>query len=352
MSYKTYKQYDSRWGSKNYNGSSNMATAGCGPTSCASLISNHKPKITPIQTMKYMQDHGYAIRNQGTAWAGIPACMKWGGLQSVKELSNMSELWSFMKKKHACGIFRFEAGSVGGVTWTTAGHFVAFTAMKIKNRKHYLWMRDPGGRDHDGWYCYETQMKGLIGSIWVGISNPPKTKQEKKLDKIKTIAIKCAWPKGTPRSKKGYPEGHAKKAYKKALNAAYPNRSGWRDQTHKGASCDVFVGTVVRASGVDMRFPRCCDDIVSYSKSAHCKKIWIVKTPKTLKAKDIPNGAVIYQHYPSGASHVLIKVSDKYIANAHYCSRTYPVIERFSDKTRNPSNCRTTKVFIPREKRK
>ena len=30
MGYITYKQADSRWGSKNYNGSSTMAQAGCG----------------------------------------------------------------------------------------------------------------------------------------------------------------------------------------------------------------------------------------------------------------------------------------------------------------------------------
>ena len=346
MSYTTYKQYDSRWGSKNYNGSSSMAAAGCGPTACASIISNHRPKVTPIQTMKYMQQHGYAIRNNGTAWAGIPACMKWGGLLSVKELSNMSDLWSYMKKKHACGVLLFRAGSRGGITWTTAGHFVAFTAMKIKDGKHYLWTRDPGGRNHDGWYCYETQMQGLIVKMWVGISTPYQTKQEQKLDKIRKTAIKCSWPKGTGRSKKGYPEGHPRKSYKKALNATYPNRSGWRDQTKKGASCDVAVGVFVRASGVDKRFPRCCADILPYMRSKRGKEKW--KALKTHKRKKIPNGAVIYQIYPSGASHVMVKVSDKNVANAHYCSRTYPVIESYKSKVRSKKNCRVSKVYVPR----
>lgn len=349
MSYTTFHQYDSRWSDLNYNGSSTMGVAGCGPTSCATVISNHNPKIDPKKTMKYMQDHGYAIRDHGTAWDGIPACMKWGGLTNVKELTTMNDLWDFMKKKHSCGVLLFKAGTVGGITWTLDGHFVAFTAMKIVDGKHYLWTRDPGGRNHTGWYCYETQMKGLIRKIWVGTSEPPKTKQEKKLEKIKKMAVKCSWPKGTPRSIMGYPEGHAKKAYKKALNAALPNRSGWRDQTKKGSSCDVFAAVAARASGVDKKFPRCCDDIIPYTHTDHCKKIWTVKTPKgRLKAKDIPNGAIIYQKYKSGAQHIMVKVNNKTIANAHYCKKTYPIREKYSDCMRQPKNCQVTKIFIPK----
>ena len=347
MTYKTYKQYDSRWGNKNYNGSSTMAAAGCGPTACATVISNHNPKINPIKTMKYMQEHGYAIRNNGTAWNGIPSCMKWGGLKEVGEMSTMSELWAYMKKhKHACGVLLFRAGTKGGVTWTTAGHFVAFTAYKVVDGKHYLWTRDPGGRNHDGWFCYETKMQGLIVKVWAGISNPQKSKQEIKLDKIKHMAVKCSWPKGTGRSKKGYPEGHPKKAYKKALNAAYPNRSGWRDQTHKGASCDVFVGTVIRASGVDKKFPRGCDDVPGYMKTDNARKIW--KEVKSHKMKDIPDGAFIFQIYESGAKHITIKVNGKFVANAHYCSRTYPVIESYKHIVRSDSACRVFKVYVPR----
>ena len=55
MASKTFKQYDSRWGSKNYNGSSTMAAAGCGPTACADLIYNIDPTITPWKTAVYMK---------------------------------------------------------------------------------------------------------------------------------------------------------------------------------------------------------------------------------------------------------------------------------------------------------
>ena len=66
MGYKTYKQADSRWGSKNYNGSSTMAMAGCGPTSVAMLAYAVDKKTTPWDVAKFMQKNGYAIRK--TFW--------------------------------------------------------------------------------------------------------------------------------------------------------------------------------------------------------------------------------------------------------------------------------------------
>ena len=189
----------------------------------------------------------------------------------------------------------------------------------------------------------QAHLNNVIASV---PDSRPKTKKTTKLDKICKLCEKCAWPQGTGRDKKGYPEGHAKKAYKKALNKAYPNRSGWRDQTKKGASCDVFVGTVVRASGTDKLFPRGCDDILEYMQTDHAKKKW--KTLDTHKRSKIPDGAVIYQKYDSGAQHILIKTGKRKIANAHYVSRTYPVIEKYSRRVRKQSGCRVFKVYVPR----
>ena len=70
-----YKQYDSRWAKKNYNGSSTIGTAACGPFSVANIVVEHNP-INPLDVVRYMQKNGYAIRHQGTAWAGIPAALK------------------------------------------------------------------------------------------------------------------------------------------------------------------------------------------------------------------------------------------------------------------------------------
>ena len=173
MAFITYKQADSRWGKKNYNGSSTMATAGCGPTSCAMIAYGVDGKTTPLDTMKYMQKHGYAIRNNGTAWNGIPNCLKAFGVKDVQEVTTMAKCWELMKKGYV-GVFLFRKGTKGGVTWTTSGHYIAVTDYKYQNNKHYVYTRDSGGRNHTGWYAYETTMKGLIPKIWLGYVGKPK----------------------------------------------------------------------------------------------------------------------------------------------------------------------------------
>ena len=346
MSFTTYKQYDSRWGKKNYNGSSIMANAGCGPTACATLISGINAKITPINTMKYMQEHDYAIRNQGTAWAGIPACLKWGGYEDVHEVTTMDALWECLAKGNYKGIIRFTAGKRGGVCWTMDGHFVAFTAYKVKNGKHYLWMRDPGPRNSEKWYCYEDHMKGLVGSVWVGALPNTTPKKKTKLEKICAQAKKCAWPYGTKKSKCGYPKGKRRKAYKEALAKAFKNRSGWRRQTRMGASCDVYVAAVIRSCGVDKKFPRGCDDILDYMKSERGKKLW--KNIKQYSWKKWKPGTVIFWISKSGAKHIFIYIGNGKVANAHYVKKTYPIIEKASKITKKKSNCKTLKVYVPR----
>lgn len=166
MVFGTYRQYDSRWGKKNYNGSSNYATAACGAASCANILYAINPSITPLTTGKYMQQHGYAIRNNGTAWAGIPACLKYFGAQDVRQVDKMADVFKLCADGYV-GVFLFGAGSRGGVTWTTSGHYIAVTGYKVVNGKHYFKTFDSGGRKHDGFFCYETQMRGLIPRIWL-----------------------------------------------------------------------------------------------------------------------------------------------------------------------------------------
>lgn len=174
---KTFRQYDARWGKKSYPPGSGdtMAGAGCGPTSCASLIVNNPTykKLTPAKTRSFMVKNGYAIAGQGTAWAGIDACMQNFGFR-VERFYEMDSFWDEMEKDGRVAIILFRGGTRGGVTWTTSGHFVAASSYKEKNGKHYLYTRDPGSRKNDGWHCYETEMKGLIVLLWVCYLPPSK----------------------------------------------------------------------------------------------------------------------------------------------------------------------------------
>lgn len=435
MGYITYKQADSRWGKKNYNGSSSMATAGCGPTSVAMLAYAVDGETTPWDVAKYMRKHGYAIRNNGTARSGIPAAMKAFGLQDVKEVVEMTDVWNYLSKGY-CADFLFESGSRGGITWTSSGHYVAVTDYKVKNGKHYLYTRDSGGRNHTGWYCYETQMKGLIPKIWVGkVPNgkpaPKPTKPIAKPTVVPTLpsrgyfkngdkgvgvtqlqkillylkisvgeagvdsiygqdtvngvkafqkkyklqidgewgkqcnnkasellgikkkvptpvkptpksyagtfpnlsvlapefvyqtAIELAWPYGTKTSKYKYPNGSPTSAFKKAINKAYPNRSGWSDRPKRGASCDVFVGTVVRASGHDGSFPRGLSDVAGHVK----KKPIIWKTINKPKKSELKAGDIVVWE-TSSAGHIFVYTGNNREAEANHNGKKFGHISK------------------------
>lgn len=434
MSYITYKQADSRWGKKNYNGSSTMATAGCGPTSVAMLAYAVDGKTNPWDVALYMKAHGYAIRNNGTAWAGIPAAMKHFGLTDVKNVEKMSDVFSYLSKGY-CAVFLFRAGTRGNITWTTSGHYVAVTGYKVQNGKHYLYTRDSGGRDHTGWYAYETQMRGLIPQVWVGkvpaktvpkptgkysgvipvptikkgvkgdtVKNlqkflnwyckanmkvdgiagnitcgylklfqategisadgiygkvsqgkanaykapaakpkapatPAAAPAKTNADKIANMARACAWPAGTAKSKYSYPDGSSTPEFKAAIAKAYPDRKSWGAQTRAGASCDVFVGTVVRATGYDTTFPRGLDGV-----EKHCKDNPLWKNTGIRDLDELKPGDVVFYLY-KGGGHIYIYVGNGKIANAHYNGKTFGIIQKLSS-ARKPAD--TMKFIVYR----
>ncbi len=131
-------------------------------------------------------------------------------------------------------------------------------------------------------------------------------------------AIQCSWPYGTSKAKYKYSTGKPKAEYKKSLDVAYPDRSKWRQKKSRaGASCDVFVGTVARASGYDSAFPRALEKDLNYLPSATDK--W--KKVEVTKAKDMKSGDIIMYLNKGGGGHICIyvEVGDYgYIANAHY----------------------------------
>lgn len=49
--------------------------------------------------------------------------------------------------------------------------------------------------------------------------------------------------------------GSPKQEYKEALETVFPDRIEWDSYDREGASCNVFLATVIRASGVDKKFP-------------------------------------------------------------------------------------------------
>lgn len=73
--------------------------------------------------------------------------------------------------------------------------------------------------------------------------------------RIANMALKIAWNENASSRQYRYKGGSATSSFKRAINAVFPSR-GWSAPSHKGASCDVFVGTVVRSTGYDRSYPR------------------------------------------------------------------------------------------------
>lgn len=129
-------------------------------------------------------------------------------------------------------------------------------------------------------------------------------------------AIQLAWPYGTPNKKLTYPKGKAKKAFRVAIEQVYGERKGWSKQCKAGASCDVFVGTVVRACGYDSSFPRALEKDLSYlPNSSKFKKVKVTKSSQFL-----PGDIILYNNKgPGGHIAVYVEINNKgYIAEASY----------------------------------
>ena len=199
-----YRQADSRWGSLPYPTKAySFAGNGCGCCACTHLIIEipKYSKYTPKKVRPYMVKQGFATLGNGTTWMGITKTLEHYGF-AVAQPSTMAKAWELLDKKGSpkMGILLFRAGTRNGITWTTGGHYVAFLKYKKVNGKHYFYTKDSGGRHHDGWYCYETEMQGLIPNIWV-VTKKPSDKiaaaPKKVIPKPKKNSYSGAIPKNT-----------------------------------------------------------------------------------------------------------------------------------------------------------
>lgn len=170
MNKTVYSQLDTRWGKLPYpNSRYTLSTSGCGCVSVTHLLIETKKykNYTPKNVQPYMKQ--FAVPGAGTTHAGIATALKYYGFRCT-QYGAMTSLFDALKnRKYKMGILLFVKGTRGGITWTTGGHYVAFTDYKVVNGKHYFYTKDSGGRRHTGWYCYETQMKGLVYKVWSAI---------------------------------------------------------------------------------------------------------------------------------------------------------------------------------------
>ena len=256
MNSKIYKQLNSKWSSLAYpTKNSSFGGNGCG---CCALVhiaieQPSKRSWTPNTLRPWMIKQGYAVAGQGTRWEGITAGLKYIGHKKVvwiKREDPMSKAWAELKKGNRIGILLVSDGMTpDGTYWTSSGHYVAFLDFKVtKNGKHKFYIKDSGGRDHDGWYTYERSIKGALPQMWI-VEKTAATRLAEK-------AREFAWYTKDELKNAPYPEGKAKPAYTKALDKYFGKNRGWQDSARKGASCDVYDAASIRAAGIDKNVPR------------------------------------------------------------------------------------------------
>lgn len=166
------KQYDSRWSKKPYPSGCTVGGCGCGLLACTHIAMEQASKKdwTPENLRTWMLSKGFAVRNQGTRWEGITETLKHIGHKSVVRIyaDPMSKAFEELDKGNRIGILLFNGNKApNGIRWTASGHYVAFTDYKVKDKKHYFYCKDSGGRNHDGWYTYENSMRGCISKVWI-----------------------------------------------------------------------------------------------------------------------------------------------------------------------------------------
>lgn len=176
MRKKVFSQLDPRWSGLPYPKKPyTIGTSGCGCCSVAHVIieSDKYKNYTPKNVQPYMKQ--YAVSAQGTQWSGITKSLEHYGFKAINHATMKDLFETLEKRKQKLGILLFRGGTRGGVTWTTSGHYVAFTDYKKVGNKHWLYTKDSGGRKHTGWYCYETQMLGLVPQVWSATPKKAKT---------------------------------------------------------------------------------------------------------------------------------------------------------------------------------
>lgn len=289
MNKTNYKQYDTRWAKLGYPKSPYfIRDCGCGEVAvCNCIIEMQKyaketPKTIQPYCKQYAEPHG-----NGTYFSGIPKMMEHYGLTEVKEHQTMDSLWKELKKGDRVAIYLMGSrkGGSKGVHWTSSAHFVCSTGYKVKDGKHYVYVKDSysTSEQRNGWISYEGNMRNDVSRVWSGkLNGTLYTKPKSNRQKIADCGWKFAYHSNTSKAK--YPGGEPKKAYAEALDKYFGKTRKWHKSARVGASCDVFVATCIRAAGVDKNAPRGLGRSY-FDKSDKFKRVNV--TYKTIKDGDI-----------------------------------------------------------------
>ena len=169
-----FKQLNGKWSSLPYpTRSSSFGGNGCGCCACVHVAIEQpwKADWTPATLRPWMISKGFAISGQGTTWSGITETLKHLGHKNVvwvQRKDPMSKAWAELNKGNRIGVMLVDnSRTPDGTYWTASGHYVMFYKYAYENGKHYFWIKDSGGRGHDGKFCYEKSLRGALPQMWI-----------------------------------------------------------------------------------------------------------------------------------------------------------------------------------------
>lgn len=193
-----------------------------------------------------------------------------------------------------------------------------------------------------GKYKYVGTLK-IYGKDHTVVSKAFTVKKATSSQKLSAVAQQLAWPYGTAKSVYG---SKPTDAYAAALDQAYPTHNTWGKGPNTGASCDVFIGTICRYSGVDTKVPRKLNDIWAYFDKNPDK--W-VKVPYTFDESQLVSGDIFVFDPKTSNQHICmyLKIDGKaYCAEASYPRALYGFINKSTSKLLKNSN-RVVWVYRP-----
>lgn len=198
-----FAQIDKRWRYKKYpSGGYNVGNSGCGLCAVTHLcIEQEKYKnATPLTFWSYMRQ--FALRGNGTKWAGITNGLKHFGYKDAKQYdceTNKSAVYREFNKGNKMAVARVLTGKApDGTVWTAGGHYIAFIDYKVdKNGKHWVYVKDSGGHHRRGWFCIERSMGTRLKNCWIVTRLEPAPKPAPY--KPKKIKVDGNWGKVTTR---------------------------------------------------------------------------------------------------------------------------------------------------------
>ena len=126
-------------------------------------------------------------------------------------------------------------------------------------------------------------------------------KYKKPGNKLSETALALAWPAGNAKKSENGPTA----AFKKAMYETKTNQGENGNHCRRiGKACGMFVGTVVRAAGIDKSFPKMASKIYPYVKNSSRWKEVSTSKPKA--------GDISLSYFSNGkAGHVSIYVKNK-----------------------------------------